>query len=67
MAPAIIELLEPHGAFLFYACSLCVVGVISYIFMPETYGLSLEEIQKLYIAPKDDKKKTETKNITVSE
>ena len=59
MAPAIIELLEPHGAFLFYACSLCVVGVISYIFMPETYGLSLEEIQKMY-RPKDNKKETET-------
>ena len=67
MAPAINVLLEPHGAFLLYASVVGMVLIISYMFMPETYGLSLEEIQKLYIAPKDDKKKTETKNITVSE
>ena len=37
-----------HGSFLFYACVGVFVGLFSYFFMPETDGMSLEQIEEMY-------------------
>lgn len=55
MVPTFNELLGVHGAFLMYACICGAVVIVSFFCMPETSGMSLEEIEDMY-RPKNKKK-----------
>ena len=55
MVPTWTELLGLHGTFFMYASVCFGVAVCSFFFMPETSGMSLEEIEDMY-RPKEKKK-----------
>ena len=55
MVPTWNKLLGIHGTFLMYATVCLGVAVLSFFFMPETSGMSLEEIEDMY-RPKNKKK-----------
>ena len=46
--PALVSGLGIHGAFLLYSCCCLVNIVICFFVMPETKGLTLEEIEDSY-------------------
>ena len=48
MVPTLFDLLGIHGAFLLYSSVGVFVGIYSYFHMPETSGLSLEQIEEMY-------------------
>ena len=48
MVPTLFEVMGIHGAFFMYSAVTLFVGVLSFFFMPETSGLSLEEIEDMY-------------------
>ena len=48
MGPTISELIGNDGAFCLYACASALTAIFAYFQMPETFGLSLEEIENLY-------------------
>lgn len=54
--PAIVSGLGIHGAFLLFS-SCCLANLVTvYFIMPETRGLSLEDIEDLYRVKKGEKK-----------
>lgn len=57
LVPTWNEYLGIHGTFLMYAAVCCLVALISFFFMPETSGMSLEQIEEMY-RPKNKKKKS---------
>lgn len=48
LVPTWIDLMGLEGTFYLYSICTLFVGIGSFIWMPETAGMSLEEIQKLY-------------------
>ena len=48
MVPTWFELLGIHGTFFMYSSVIIFVAILSYFFMPETSGMSLEEIEEMY-------------------
>ena len=48
MVPTWFELLGIHGTFFMYSSVIIFVALLSYFFMPETSGMSLEEIEEMY-------------------
>ena len=48
MVPTWFELMGIHGTFLMYSSIIFGVGLVSFFFMPETSGMTLEEIETLY-------------------
>lgn len=46
--PSLVSSLGVHGAFLLYSCCCLTNVIICFFIMPETKGLSLEEIEDLY-------------------
>ena len=52
MVPTWQELFGVHGAFFMYASICSLVTLISYFFMPDTSGMSLEEIEEMYKSKK---------------
>ena len=48
MAPALTDLLGTHGLFYLYSVLTIFVASICYFAMPDTTGLSLEEIENIY-------------------
>ena len=42
------ELLGIHGTFFMYSLVIIFVAILSYFFMPETSGMTLEEIEQMY-------------------
>ena len=48
MVPTMFTVFGIHGSFIIYSCVAIFVGVFSYFFMPETDGLSIEEIEAMY-------------------
>jgi sugar phosphate permease len=56
LVPTFHKLIGIHGAFLLYSCVCCMVLFICFFCMPDTSGLSLEEIEALYRNPKKDNK-----------
>ena len=52
--PAMFEALGVHGTFLLSACCASFMLIVSFFCMPETSGMSLEEIEDMY-RPKDKK------------
>ena len=48
MLPTWIDLLGIHGTFLMYATVCLGIAIFSFFFMPETSGMSLEEIEEMY-------------------
>ena len=59
MVPTWFELLGIHGTLLMYACFCGFVGIMAFFFMPETTGLSLEDIENMYKTKKKAKIKGE--------
>ena len=59
MVPTWNKLLGVHGAFLMYATITITVAIFSFFFMPETSGMSLEEIEEMY-RPKNPKRENPT-------
>ena len=55
MVPTWNELLGVHGTFLMYATITIAMAIFSFFFMPETSGMSLEEIEEMY-RPKNPKR-----------
>ena len=53
--PALEEFLDVHGVFFMHASIVLLVGFISYAFMPDTSGMSLEEIEEMYRSKKTKK------------
>ena len=45
MVPTLFEILGIYGTFWMYSGIAIVVAVLSYLYMPETGGMSLEEIE----------------------
>ena len=56
MAPSIAASWGYHGAFYLYAGLSLFVAIFAYCFVPETFGLSLEEISKIYQTNSDQSK-----------
>ena len=48
MVPKLNVMMGTHGVFFMYMWIVLGVGLISYFVMPETFGLSLEEIEEMY-------------------
>ena len=48
MVPKLNVMMGIHGVFFMYMWIVLGVGLISYFVMPETFGLSLEEIEEMY-------------------
>ena len=48
MAPSLAHLLGRYGAFYWYASFSLTSGIVAFFYMPETLGLSLEDIEKIY-------------------
>ena len=67
MVPTLFEILGIYGTFWMYSGIAIVVSVFSYFFMPETGGMSLEEIEQMY-RPVENKKypKKSTRMRTIS-
>ena len=59
-ALTISELIGTHGAFYLYAACTLFSGMVAYFQMPETLGLSLEQIESIY-----KKEKKEKKNLSI--
>ena len=57
MVPTWQELFGVHGAFFMYACICSLVALTSFFFMPETSGMTLEEIETMYKSKKVKKSK----------
>ena len=55
LAPTLTILMGTHGLFYLYSVLTLLVAVICFFAMPDTSGLSLEEIENIY----KNKKKTE--------
>ena len=55
MVPKLNVIMGLHGVFFMYTWIVLGVGLTSYFVMPETTGLSLEEIENMY---RSDKKKS---------
>ena len=55
MVPTWFEILGIYGTFWMYSVIAIVVAVLSYLYMPETGGMSLEEIEQMY-RPVENKK-----------
>ena len=53
LVPTLQEVLGMHGTFYFYTVNCCSVAIISYFYMPETSGKSLEEIEEMFQKKKD--------------
>uniref|UniRef100_A0A0K2ULV3 Major facilitator superfamily (MFS) profile domain-containing protein n=1 Tax=Lepeophtheirus salmonis TaxID=72036 RepID=A0A0K2ULV3_LEPSM len=58
--PSIIEILDISGFFALNAFVLLSCLIFTFFFLPETYGLHLEEIESIFLG-KDDTKKNEIK------
>ena len=56
MVPKLNVIMGLHGVFFMYTWIVLGVGLISYFVMPETTGLSLEEIENMYRSDKKSKK-----------
>ena len=56
MVPTWFELFGIHGTFLMYSMVIILVAILSYFFMPETSGMTLEEIEQMYRSPKSKQK-----------
>ena len=54
LVPTWFELLGIHGAYIMYSAICLAVAILSFFFMPETLGRSLEEIEDMY-RPKSKK------------
>ena len=52
MVPTFFQLLGVHGAFYMYSGFVLLVGILCFFFMPETSGMSLEEIEQMYRSKK---------------
>ena len=61
MVPTLFEILGIYGTFWMYSGIAIVVAVLSYFFMPETGGMSLEEIEQMY-RPVENKKNQSKSN-----
>lgn len=61
MAPTIADYFGSFGAFYLYAGGALFSGLVAYFRMPETLGLSLEQIESMYRKPKDANKKASLK------
>ena len=48
IVPTMFAFFGIHGSFVIYSFVVIFVGVFSYFFMPETEGMSLEEIEDMY-------------------
>ena len=48
LVPDLKILLNLHGLFYLYSICCVVLAIICYLIMPETTGLSLEEIEEMY-------------------
>ena len=48
IVPTLFERMGMHGAFFMYSAVTIFVAILSFFFMPETSGLSLEEIEDMY-------------------
>ena len=55
MVPTWQQLFAVHGAFLMYGCICSLVALLSFFFMPDTSGMTLEEIETMYKTRKKDK------------
>ena len=60
MVPTWFELLGIHGTFFMYSSVIIFVALLSYFFMPETSGMSLEEIEEMYRGPASNSKQKKT-------
>ena len=65
MVPSLFEILGIYGTFWMYSGIAIVVAVLSYLYMPETGGMSLEEIEEMY-RPAVENKKSSTRMRTIS-
>ena len=48
MVPTLFDKIGIHGTFLMYSIITTSVGILSFFIMPETSGMSLEEIEAMY-------------------
>lgn len=48
MVPALNEALGVHGSFMLYSFMGVCLGLFSFFTMPETSGMTLEEIEQMY-------------------
>ena len=55
MVPTWFDILGIYGTFWMYSAIAIVVALLSYLYMPETVGMSLEEIEQMY-RPVENKK-----------
>ena len=60
MVPTWFELLGIHGTFFMYSSVIIFVAILSYFFMPETSGMSLEEIEEMYRPASNSSKQKKT-------
>ena len=58
LVPDLKILLETYGLFYLYSVCSLILAIICYFFMPETTGLSLEEIEDMY------RNKSKAKNVS---
>ena len=66
MVPTLFEILGIYGTFWMYSGIAIVVAVLSYLYMPETGGMSLEEIEEMYRPAAVENKKSSTRMRTIS-
>eukprot|EP00096_Caligus_rogercresseyi_P009530 TRINITY_DN3242_c0_g1_i1.p1 TRINITY_DN3242_c0_g1~~TRINITY_DN3242_c0_g1_i1.p1 ORF type:complete len:272 (-),score=17.47 TRINITY_DN3242_c0_g1_i1:26-841(-) len=60
ISPALSEIIHVHGCFILFTLDLVVGVIVTYFFLPDTKGKSLEEIEKYYYNLKINNKTKKT-------